>query len=336
MIVAFIGIRWHRFLTHRADSLWMPNPPLLFSLLRYRRMSAFRVPAVVRHNRHQSAGFCRLGYNGAMEPEVGKSPITAAGNGQLETGRGNLLWNKENLSNPHLPADKSARVRAMFAAIAPAYDLNNHLHSMGIDHLWRRRAVARATLRPTDTVADVACGTGDLSFAFTQAGARRVVGIDFCHPMVCGASRKAGRYRARPTPIFADGDATRLPLADESVDVVSIAYGLRNVDQWEDAIAEFFRVLRPGGRLVILEFTNPPNAVIRALYHLYFNHIVPTTASLISRDRTGAYRYLPRSVDTFPGSDRICSAMTAAGFSDVTYESLTLGICACYRGLRRD
>jgi len=274
------------------------------------------------------------GYNNGMEPKVGTSAVGRATGlpGKMEPDE--RLWSDENLSNPHLPADKSARVRAMFSAIAPAYDLNNHLHSMGIDHLWRRHAVAQADVKSTDVIADIACGTGDLSLAFAKAGASRILGLDFCHPMVCGAIQKARQYRKPASLTFCDGDATRLPLADQSVDVVSIAFGLRNVDRWEIAIREFFRVLRPGGRLIILEFTSPSNFIMRHMFHLYFNHIVPVTATLISRDRTGAYRYLPRSVETFPGSDRICEAMTHAGFVSVRCESLTLSICACYRGLK--
>ena len=281
------------------------------------------------------AGVRPASYNKAMEPKCGTQPALAADRVPGGNGRADCVWNDESLSNPHVRADKSARVRAMFAAIAPAYDLNNHLHSMGIDHLWRRRAVTRADVRPTDIVADIACGTGDLSLAFAHAGARRVVGLDFCHPMICGAFSKAARNRSETLLTFSDGDATRLPLADGSVDVVSIAFGLRNVDRWEKALGEFFRVLRPGGRLVILEFTSPPNILVRSIFNLYFNYVVPITASLISRDRTGAYYYLPRSVNTFPGSDSICAAMRSVGFAEVAYESLTLGICACYRGLRR-
>ena len=222
----------------------------------------------------------------------------------------------------------------MFAAIAPAYDLNNHLHSMGIDHSWRRKAVAEAAVSPTDVVADIACGTGDLSFAFARAGAKRVIGLDFCHPMIRGALDKVAHGSMASRIGFSDGDATRLPLANASVDVISIAFGLRNVDRWTDAVREFFRVLRPGGRLIILEFTTPKNPIIGALFHLYFHRLVPLTASLISGDRTGAYYYLPRSVETFPGSDLICSAMNDAGFSDIGYQSLTFGTCACYRGVR--
>ena len=222
----------------------------------------------------------------------------------------------------------------MFAAIAPVYDLNNHLHSMGIDHSWRRKAVAAAEVRPGDVVADIACGTGDLSFAFAKAGAKRVMGLDFCHPMLCGAIKKAARRRISSQIGFSDGDATRLPLANSSVDVVSIAFGLRNVDRWTDAIREFYRVLRPGGRLIILEFTTPKSRIIGTLFNLYFHHVIPLTASLISGDRTGAYYYLPRSVGTFPGSERIRSAMKDAGFSEIAYQSLTFGVCACYRGVR--
>jgi demethylmenaquinone methyltransferase/2-methoxy-6-polyprenyl-1,4-benzoquinol methylase len=116
---------------------------------------------------------------------------------------------------------------------------------------------------------------------------------------------------------------------------VSIAFGLRNVDRWTAAIAEFYRVLRPGGRLIIVEFTTPERRLMRGVFQVYFQHVLPAAASLISRDRSGAYYYLPRSVGTFAGPDRICSAMRDAGFTDVGRRSLTFGICACYRGVRR-
>ncbi len=223
----------------------------------------------------------------------------------------------------------------MFSAIAPTYDLNNHLHSLWLDGAWRRKAAAIAQIRPTDTVADIACGTGDLALAFSAAGARRVIGIDFCHAMICGAKAKSFRQLARAPVAYSDGDATRLPLADQSVDVVSIAFGIRNVDQWRLAIKEFFRVLKPGGRLIILEFATPRNAVVHWLFNIYFRRIMPATASFISGDRTGAYHYLPASVDTFATPESLAAEMTDTGFTAVTRRSLTFGICICYRGVRR-
>jgi demethylmenaquinone methyltransferase/2-methoxy-6-polyprenyl-1,4-benzoquinol methylase len=137
------------------------------------------------------------------------------------------------------------------------------------------------------------------------------------------------------SPSFHAGDAMRLPIADASVDVVSIAFGIRNVAQPERAVAEFYRVLRPGGRLVILEFSLPRNRVLRGLYNFYFKHIMPRTATLIARDKSGAYKYLPRSVNTFINRETLTAMMRDAGFTDLTQRPLTFGIAVIYRGVKR-
>ncbi len=237
-------------------------------------------------------------------------------------------WDRDHLQgDPHAAADKPTRVRAMFAAIARSYDLNNRVHSLGRDQFWRRAAVRIASLAPNDTVLDVACGTGDLAMAFGDGGASRVIGVDFTVEMLAIARDKA----AIP---YAAGDAMRLPVADASVDVVSIAFGIRNVAAPNVAIGEFHRVLRPGGRLVVLEFSQPASRWLRSLYGFYFNHILPRTAALIARDRSGAYRYLPRSVDTFLDREQLQRLMHDAGFVDVTLKPLTFGIAVCYRGVK--
>jgi demethylmenaquinone methyltransferase / 2-methoxy-6-polyprenyl-1,4-benzoquinol methylase len=244
-------------------------------------------------------------------------------------------WSGADLQNPHTVADKAQRVNRMFSAIAPSYDLNNHLHSLWLDQYWRKRAVKLAGVKPTDVVADVACGTGDLSLAFRKARPQSVIGIDFCHAMLQGAMTKAARHSAGRIPAtFYEGDATRLPLADQSVDIVSIAFGIRNVAQWGQAVEEFFRLLKPGGRLVILEFSLPENPVLRSMYNFYFRRILPRTATLISGDKTGAYRYLPESVNTFISRQELLNRMLQAGFIDAQAHSLTAGVCICYRGVR--
>ncbi len=250
------------------------------------------------------------------------------------------MWGAGNLQNPHAAADKAMRVQHMFSAIAGSYDLNNRLHSMWQDQVWRRKAVRLCRVQAHEVVCDVACGTGDLSLAFAAAGVRRVVGIDFTHNMVRIAQHKnetahATGAAAKLAPAaFADGDAMRLPLSDASVDVVSIAFGIRNVADPSAAMREFARILRPGGRLCILEFSLPANPVMRGLYNFYFRHIMPRTATLISRDRSGAYKYLPESVNTFLGRPQMVAMMQAAGFRDVQQNPMTFGVAVAYIGQR--
>ncbi|MGB0767153.1 MAG: bifunctional demethylmenaquinone methyltransferase/2-methoxy-6-polyprenyl-1,4-benzoquinol methylase UbiE [Phycisphaeraceae bacterium] len=244
-------------------------------------------------------------------------------------------WTDADLAeNPHLSADKATRVRQMFSAIAPSYDLNNRVHSMGRDQAWRRAAVKMAELKAGDAVVDVACGTGDLSLAFAHAlrGDGRVTGIDFTHEMLVVAEKK---QHPRQPIAYAQGDAMNLPLPDACCDVVSIAFGIRNVAEPASAIAEFYRVLRPGGRLIVLEFAPIKNPLLLAGYNVYFNHIMPRTATLISGDKSGAYKYLPKSVDTFIDRAGMLALMTDAGFEDTAFKSLTFGIAICYRGQKK-
>ncbi|MGD9689555.1 MAG: bifunctional demethylmenaquinone methyltransferase/2-methoxy-6-polyprenyl-1,4-benzoquinol methylase UbiE [Phycisphaerales bacterium] len=244
-----------------------------------------------------------------------------------------LRWSDSSLADPHAQSDKPARVRAMFAAIARSYDLNNRLHSFGRDQAWRRFAVRAARLRPADEVLDCACGTGDLTRLFAAAGARRVVGLDFTAEMLDLARRKPTPPRAQAPISYIHGDALRLPFPNASFNVVSIAFGIRNVADPALALREFRRVLRPGGRLVVLEFDRPASPFLGALSDFYTRRVMPITASLISGDRTGAYRYLPRSVATFMTRGEFAAAMRTAGFSGVTSTPLTLGICVCHVGV---
>lgn len=272
-------------------------------------------------------------------------------------------WDDSLLRNPHAAADKRARVRRMFAAIAPSYDLNNRLHSLWMDQRWRRKAVELATLKPSDKVVDVACGTGDLTYAFAKQLARlragqpiavaQAVGVDFTFEMLPLAKMKGSPIPVMsPVPmppgflvnpqrmnsrvLFINGDAQSLPLADASADVVSIAFGIRNVADPAAALREFRRVLRPDGRLIILEFSLPTNPVLRGLYNFYFRKVLPRTATLISGDKTGAYKYLPESVNSFIGREQMVRMMREAGFQQVDQFALTFGVCVCYRGFVRD
>jgi len=247
----------------------------------------------------------------------------------------NITWDDDLLKNPHAAADKRARVQRMFAAIAPSYDLNNRLHSLWQDQRWRRKAVGLAHPRPGETVVDVACGTGDLTLAFAgRLSGGRVIGIDFTHAMLPIARQKSAIRNPRSAITFSCGDALALPLPAACADVVSIAFGIRNVQDPAAALREFVRILRPGGRVIILEFSLPTNALLRAMYNFYFRKILPFTATLISRDRTGAYRYLPESVNTFLGREQMMQMMRDAGFVQVQQFPMSFGVCVCYRATR--
>jgi len=249
-------------------------------------------------------------------------------------GNGRTAWDKQTLANPHQTSDKADRVRDMFTAIAGSYDLNNRVHSFLLDQRWRRATVKRAAVQPGDTVVDVACGTGDLAEAFARTQAGSVIGVDFTHAMLERARHRQNLLNdhVHQKIVYIEGDAMALPLADACCDVLSIAFGLRNVQEPEVAVGEFARVLRPGGRLVILEFDRPGFGPIRWGHHLYTNVIMPRTATLISGDRSGAYRYLPRSVETFLDRGRILDIMRDAGLEQVSAKSLSGGICASYFG----
>lgn len=263
-------------------------------------------------------------------------------------------WSSEDLSdkNPHAAADKARRVEAMFNAIAKSYDLNNRVHSLGRDQSWRRAAVKAAQVKAGDRVLDCACGTGDLTLAFMRAlwrlgppASEQVVGLDFTAGMLDVAREKGKRIlapvKADPRPIFLgdriqwiQGDAMNLPFPDASFDIVSIAFGIRNVSDPAKAFAEFHRVLKPGGRLVVLEFSEPKNAFLKWAYGFYFRHVMPRTAALIARDRSGAYDYLPRSVQTFLSREGMVKMYGAAGFGQVKAKPLTFGIAVVYVGVK--
>lgn len=220
----------------------------------------------------------------------------------------------------------------MFAAIAKSYDLNNRVHSLWRDQAWRQSAVRAAAVQPGEEVLDCACGTGDLTLAFAGTGAKSVIGLDFTAEMLDLAKVKTDRLCKRNPDLdtkvrYLQGDAQDLPFEDGSFDVVSIAFGIRNVQQPERAIREFYRVLKPGGRLVILEFDRPGFAPVRWCNGFYCGWVMPRTATLLSRDTTGAYKYLPRSVGSFMDSRALGALMGQVGFTQVSRKPLTLGVC---------
>lgn len=241
------------------------------------------------------------------------------------------LWEGETLAQPHRQRDKAERVRRMFDAIAPTYELVNTLFSGGRDGAWRRRGVSLAGVKASDRVLDVACGTGDFARAFSVFGAapRLIVGCDFAARMLV---RAAGRSRGRMAWVRAD--ALSLPFAPGSFTVASCAFGIRNFQNLGLGLREMFRVLRVGGRAVILEFSRPSNPLWRVFYEFYATRVMPIGASLVSRDRTGAYRYLPHSVVSFPDPADLCELLRETGFSQVSATPMTLGIVTVYVAIK--
>lgn len=239
------------------------------------------------------------------------------------------VWTPELLASPHEASDKAARVRRMFNGIAERYELVNRVFSGGRDARWRRKAVKLARVAPSDLVLDVACGTGDFARAFASVGAALVVGCDFAHEMLAlAASRPGNRLR------WVEGDALRLPFRDGAFSIASCAFGVRNFADLDAGLTEMHRVLRPGGRVVILEFTRPRNRVARRLYEVYALRIMPPAAALISGDKIGAYRYLPRSVVSFLDAGQMAERLRRAGFSDPAVTPLTMGVVTVYVAAR--
>ena len=229
--------------------------------------------------------------------------------------------------------DKRAYVQAMFSDIAPRYDLLNHLLSFNIDRRWRRRAIRALGWHnaPSGLYLDLCAGTLDVAVELArEAGfAGRILGADFAEPML-----RAGREKVRRQPVYAvTADALSLPLADGSCAGAIVAFGVRNLADLDAGLGEVARVIAPGGRFVILEFTTPRLPLVRSAYHLYFHHVLPRLGGWISGNR-GAYRYLPESVAHFPSAPELADRMRSAGFGEVQWTSLTAGIAAIHVGTK--
>jgi len=233
-----------------------------------------------------------------------------------------------------LNVDKTpARIAGMFDAIAPRYDLLNHVLSAGLDARWRTRAIEELRLGPGARVLDLCTGTGDLAVAALRAQpAASVIGIDFAAEMLRLASRKMTSHRLSSVRLVR-GDGTRIPLADATCDAATIGFGIRNVVDPAAALAELARVLRPGGRLAILEFGQPRLPGIRTMYSWYFRFLLPLVGKLISKHQS-AYSYLPASVGTFPPATEFAATIAATGFSQVQAVPLTFGIVYLYTAER--
>ena len=238
-------------------------------------------------------------------------------------------------------ADASRQVREMFTQIAPRYDLLNHLLSLQLDRLWRARVARRLRAilsRPEALVLDLCCGTGDLAFSLSRSARARIVGADFSHAMLVRALAKSrslppsGAHGALPMPFF-EADALNLPFADASFDLVTTAFGFRNLTNYEAGLREIHRLLKPGGTLAILEFTEPPAGLLGDLYRWYFRNVLPRIGAFLSGD-SSAYTYLPASVSRFYRPSELASLMSAVGYQSVDYSAWTLGTVALHTGVK--
>ncbi len=234
---------------------------------------------------------------------------------------------RRDLDHPAAGVDKSGgKVRGMFAEIAPRYDLVNRLLSGGIDIWWRHVTVSRAAPPVSGSMLDLCTGTGDLALAYAAKaeGGVRIVAADFCGAMLAHGIEKG--KKSAPDIEWLEADATALPFATGAFDLVTVAFGLRNIADTSQGLAEMARVLRPGGRLAILEFSLPKNALVRTAYLWYFRHVLPFIGNCVARNRSDAYTYLNRSVEEFPSGDRLATLVRSAGFSTVDMIPLTFGI----------
>lgn len=228
------------------------------------------------------------------------------------------------------PGDKAAQVRLMFAEIAPRYDFLNHALSLNIDKRWRRlviKQIADRLSRPGAVALDLCCGTADLSL---ELGALApTYGVDFCHPMLELGLKKV-RQAALPIELI-EGDALSVPFTDSMFDVVTVAFGLRNVDGTAAGLREIHRLLKSGGRCVVLEFSRPQLPIFRSLFHFYFTRLLPRIGNAVSGS-SSAYQYLPDSVQAFPDQKELAGLMQAVGFSDVRYYNLFGGVASLHVG----
>lgn len=223
----------------------------------------------------------------------------------------------------------------MFDEISPRYDFLNHVLSGGSDFYWRWRAARALRLTGREVVVDLCTGTSDLAIELLRRGrARRVVGLDFAGEMLRIGQRKLGQLQMTSRAPLMRGDAMFLPLANATVDAATIAFGIRNVQRPDVALGEIVRVLRPGGRVAVLEFSLPRLPGVRQLYSFYFRHVLPRIGALLS-NHADAYTYLPESVGEFYPPDRFVALLREAGFDFVRATSLTFGVAHLYVGVKR-
>jgi demethylmenaquinone methyltransferase/2-methoxy-6-polyprenyl-1,4-benzoquinol methylase len=232
--------------------------------------------------------------------------------------------------------DKSeSRVREMFRQIAPRYDLMNHVLSLNIDRYWRWRSVRRLRIGGNSPILDTCTGTGDLALAIKRRAGEsvKVVGSDFCNAMLQIADRKTKKAtRENEKATFIEADSQALPFDDDQFQCVTVAFGLRNVTDTMRGLSEMHRVCKPGGQVMILEFSRPYIIGLRQLYQFYFTSVLPKIGQLFAKNDKSAYQYLPESVGLFPDGEELASLMREAGMVNVRYTPLTFGVATIYEG----
>jgi demethylmenaquinone methyltransferase/2-methoxy-6-polyprenyl-1,4-benzoquinol methylase len=231
---------------------------------------------------------------------------------------------------------REVRIRRMFGHIAPSYDLLNHLLSLNVDHYWRWRTTRLVPPTSDAPILDLCTGTGDLALAYDRAAGGRVpiVGADFCHEMLRLALKKTQARGASDRVRYIEADAQRLPFPDSGFQLTTVAFGLRNVTDTDRGLAEMVRVTRPGGRVAVLEFSQPRGRLFGRLYHFYFRWVLPLVGQTISRSKDNAYRYLPASVLEFPDGEALAARLRRHGLTDVRWYPLTFGIATLYVGTK--
>ena len=238
------------------------------------------------------------------------------------------------------PVDKSGlRIRQMFGAIAGWYDFLNHFLSLGIDIWWRKKTVELVPPQGPAPILDVCSGTGDLAIAYWHAGGHNipVIGTDFTPEMLDRARVKGRKARTDTTSAtldFIEADTMQLPLPSDTYQIVSVAFGIRNVTDYQAGVCEMVRVCQPGGRVAILEFSRPTNSLLGRLYLFYFRQVLPKLGQWFSKSEQSAYHYLPASVLQFPSGEEFARELTACGLKQVTCRPFTFGICTLYWGVK--
>jgi demethylmenaquinone methyltransferase/2-methoxy-6-polyprenyl-1,4-benzoquinol methylase len=231
---------------------------------------------------------------------------------------------------------RQTRIRRMFGAIAPSYDLINHLLSLNTDRYWRYRTTRLVPPRGDSPILDLCTGTGDLALAYDRAarGGVPIFGADFCHEMLVLACQKTSKKHASGRVRYLEADAQRLPFPDDYFQITTVAFGLRNVTDTDRGIAEMVRVTRPGGQVAILEFSQPRGWLFGRLYRFYFRKVLPRIGQAISCSKDNAYYYLPASVQEFPDGEALAERLRRHGLTEVRWYTLTLGIATLYVGTK--